>query len=364
MTSLFGTAWHTSSIPSTRRDQRPLPTPYFARGKIDIPIAMAKRPRSPSPTKSASGDADHDFWVSEPIEDRSSTFRAFFSPTMPAKELQKLDQIKDASHRILAWRSPSSQRTLVGNVRTLETGTDDDGERYGGRHVLKVIEEMRVEGAVVVARWYGGVMLGPARFAHIENSAGDAIRAWRQKEDSEGQKRRRVEDEDMEKTTLIVELADRDQNILVLRRLLEEKTKNAQSQAKQKPPSRPPLPAPDYSSMPLERLRQFDKARDSTVAFLLKRIDEVEKQQHAKSVSPDSWSPKPIQVDSAKEYPDTAATTVGDSKNRPISSEEAEKSLETGTNAESNSDPELNHVKLAPLNPFEEEESSDDDDHS
>jgi putative IMPACT (imprinted ancient) family translation regulator len=310
--------------------------------------------------KSASGDQDHDFWVSEPIEDRSSTFRAFFSPTMPAKELQKLDQIKDASHRILAWRSPSSQRTLVGNVRTLETGTDDDGERYGGRHVLKVIEEMRVEGAVVVGRWYGGVMLGPARFAHIENSAGDAIRAWRQNEDSEGQKRRRVEDEDMEKATLIVELADRDQNILVLRRLLEEKTKQTQPQAEQKPPSRPPLPAPDYSSMPLERLRQFDKARDSTVAFLLKKIDQAEKQETPKSTDP--WPPQPIQVESADKDRGHAAKGTVVPKDQPVPTDE--ESSETDTNAKTNPMLESKLIKLAPLKLFEEEESSDDDDES
>lgn len=321
---------------------------------------MAKRPRSPSPTGSASGKQGHDFWVSEPIEDRSSTFRAFFSPTMPAKELQNLNQIKDASHRILAWRSPSSQRTLVGNVRTLETGTDDDGERYGGRHVLKVIEEMRVEGAVVVARWYGGVMLGPARFAHIENSAGDAIRAWRQKEDSEGQKRRRVEDEGMEKATLIVELADRDQNILVLRRLLEEKTRHTQPQAGQKPPSRPPLPAPDYSSMPLERLRQFDKARDSTVAFLLKKIDEAEKQNNPQSTSPDSVSPQPSKDENVKKDPETAAEKIVVSIQQPASKDEDSSGI--STTAESNSVSESKPAKVAPLKPFEEESSDDDDD--
>lgn len=309
--------------------------------------------------KCASGEPDHDFWVSEPIEDRSSIFRAYFSPTMPAKELQNLAQIKDASHRILAWRSPSSQRTLVGNVRTLETGTDDDGERYGGRHVLKVIEEMRVEGAVVVARWYGGVLLGPTRFSHIENSAGNAIRAWRQKEDSEGQKRRRVEDEDMEKATLIVELADRDQNILVLRRLLEEKTKQTQPEAEQKPPSRPPLPPPDYSSMPLERLRQFDRARDSTVAFLLKKIDEAEKRNKPESTSPEPMSPQPWQAESVKKGPDTAARG---SVNQPASKDG--ESPGTDTKAETDSASESKPVKLAPLNPFEEEESSDDDNDS
>ena len=319
---------------------------------------MAKRPRSPSPSKDASGNSEHDFWISEVIDDRASQFQAFFSPTMPAKELQNLDRIKDASHRILAWRSPSSQRTLVGNKHILETGTDDDGERYGGRHLLKVIEEMRVEGALVVARYYGGVMLGPARFAHIENSARDATRAWRQNEDSEGQKRRRSEDEDMEKASLIVELADRDQNILVLRRLLEEKTKQTQPQAEQKGPSRPPIPAPDYSSMPLDRLRQFDKARDSTVAFLLKKIDEAEKQNSLLIASPGPDSPPPIQAENTRKDLSTTATGSDASKHEPVSAEEEMR--RTPHSVEDDSTTEPKHIKHAPLMPFEEESSDDD----
>ncbi|KAI5274602.1 SDA1-domain-containing protein [Aureobasidium subglaciale] len=295
-------------------------------------------------------DADHDLWISEKIEDRASIFQAWFSPTMPAKELQKLDQFKDASHRILAWRSPSSQRTLVGNVRTLETGTDDDGERYGGRHVLKVIEEMRVEGAIVVARWYGGVMLGPARFAHIENSARDAIRAWRQKEDSEGQKRRRIEDEDMERASLIVELTDRDQNILVLRKLLEEKTKQIQPQSNAEPKtsSRPSVPAPDYNLMPIDRLRQFDKARDSTVAFLLKKIDEAEKQISLRDANLDAKSPSPILA----EMP---GAIVADQAHLQTSA------VLQGTQALDTPGKVEKPLERAPQKPFEEEESSDDD---
>lgn len=274
---------------------------------------MSKRRRSPSPTKETTDDSEHDFWISEKIEDRASVFQAFFSPNMPAKELQDLDQIKSASHRILAWRSPSSQKTLIANVRTLETGTDDDGERYGGRHVLKVLEEMRVEGALVVARWYGGVMLGPARFAHIENASRDAIRAWRQKEDSEGQKRRRIEDEDMEKAGLIVELADRDRNIVVLRGLLEEKTKQASSQnGEQKAPPKPVAREVDYSSMSLERLRQFDKARDSTVAFLLKKIDDVEKQNSSKAIATDAEPAQDGQLEGIMSGKEATGDTQGD----------------------------------------------------
>ncbi|RKO86440.1 hypothetical protein BDK51DRAFT_4430, partial [Blyttiomyces helicus] len=59
----------------------------------------------------------------------------------------------------------------------LESGSDDDGERWAGARVLRVLEEEGVvDGCAVVSRWWGGEMLGPVRFAHIENSARDAVR--------------------------------------------------------------------------------------------------------------------------------------------------------------------------------------------
>lgn len=49
---------------------------------------------------------------------------------------------------------------------------DDDGEdAAGGRllHLLQVTNACNV--CVVVTRWYGGVLLGPSRFALINNTA-------------------------------------------------------------------------------------------------------------------------------------------------------------------------------------------------
>ena len=49
---------------------------------------------------------------------------------------------------------------------------DDDGESAaGGRllHMLQVVGGQDV--VVVVSRWYGGILLGPARFTHINNAA-------------------------------------------------------------------------------------------------------------------------------------------------------------------------------------------------
>ncbi|KAL1302731.1 hypothetical protein AAFC00_003085 [Neodothiora populina] len=240
-----------------------------------------KRQRSAS--SAASRKDDHDIWQSTKIEDRASIFIAYFSPTMPPKELQSTAQISAASHRMLAWRKPGSQRTLHTHSRALELGSDDDGEQYGGKRVLKVLEEMRVEGSLVVARWYGGVMLGPVRFNHIEDVARDAVRAWQQQEESEGAKRRKVTEEANEKVNLVLELRERDQSIKVLRGLLEDAQKAGEGEvvdaiSKSSAPASILTRKIDYASMTLDRLRQMDKARDSTVAFLLKKIDETEKQ--------------------------------------------------------------------------------------
>jgi len=49
---------------------------------------------------------------------------------------------------------------------------DDDGEAAaGGRllHLLQIVDARNV--VVVVSRWFGGTLLGPSRFTHINNAA-------------------------------------------------------------------------------------------------------------------------------------------------------------------------------------------------
>ena len=49
---------------------------------------------------------------------------------------------------------------------------DDDGESAAGGRLLKLLTLVGAEDVVVVvSRWYGGVLLGPARFTHINNAA-------------------------------------------------------------------------------------------------------------------------------------------------------------------------------------------------
>lgn len=307
-----------------------------------------------------------------------------------------------------AWRRASTQRTLLttggASGVTYTTSSDDDGEKYAGKRLEKVLNELNVQGTVVVARWYGGVLLGPVRFTHIENVARDAIARWTRSvggagagdaQSGGGGKRVKTGDDsspasgspakggpteaqkaadEATRLRLAEQLVYRDNSIAVLRALLAEKKNGQQQQQQQRidesstqklqqqqqqqqesidpavagsspaldsnnlkgkenlasqsaspaeatPPSASaaraaemdavskhasvststsPInpssvsPAPpstttanntatkphaqplDYTAMPLARLRQLEKARDATIAFILKQIDRAE----------------------------------------------------------------------------------------
>lgn len=234
---------------------------------------------------------------SSPIEDRASKFVALFSPDTSPKILQAHPPYKSASHRILAWRRPSKQQSLIPSPNApgkmlYDTGCDDDGEKYAGRKLANLLVDMDVVGAVVVARWYGGVLLGPARFEHIANVAREAIGKWKQSMGN-GAAAKKVkveatveltpEQEAEQKERLVKQLRDRDGSIKVLRDLLADKQSTLSrpvddpnvvrqsqgSQGKQ-------MTGPNYAVMPLKTLRQLEKARDTTITWILKQIDTIE----------------------------------------------------------------------------------------
>jgi hypothetical protein len=231
-----------------------------------------KRPASSSPSHD-----DPSVYISPAIVDRSSTFIGHYSPTLTAKEISKLPDLESASHKIAAWRFPSAQRTIKPTAKILyETGHDDDGEKNGGRTMEKMLDSMQVTGSVVVARWYGGVMLGPVRFQHMETAGRNAIKAWR---DEETNKKRKLDNEKLQKDEDAVDvvrlpgvLEERDRSIMVLRGLLAEKTGKSKTEVGAITPSK----KTEYEGLPLESLRKLEAARDRTIAFLLKQIDAEE----------------------------------------------------------------------------------------
>ncbi|KIW13216.1 hypothetical protein PV08_08403 [Exophiala spinifera] len=287
-----------------------------------------KRPLSPA---DGTGD-DGDIFSSSPILDRSSTFVAHFHPltssstsstpgqatkqaslTSTVKAFQSHADFASADHRMVAWRRPSAQRTLGLGPATSATkpiytvGSDDDGEKYAGKRLERVLIDLDAEGVVVVARWYGGILLGPVRFTHIEMVAREAIGKWKSRQEGQAKRQKTIAsshqetpsvsgpsatDEAHQQAKLAKQLVERDSSIVVLRGLLAEKTAKLQeggetsSQATSTPttqPSMSPAKKIDYSEMPLQRLRQLDKARDATIAFILKQIDLAEEEEKNKN---------------------------------------------------------------------------------
>ena len=116
--------------------------------------------------------------LSVPIVELKSTFIAHVTPvTDPSQVSTYLSallasdrRIRQATHNISAWRirgaSPDASFQDY----------DDDGETAaGGRllHLLQAVDAWDV--LVVVSRWYGGLKLGPRRFALINSAARDAL---------------------------------------------------------------------------------------------------------------------------------------------------------------------------------------------
>jgi Uncharacterized protein family UPF0029 len=149
-----------------------------------------------------------------------------------------------------------------------------------------VLVEMNEEGAVVVARWYGGVLLGPIRFAHMENCAREAIVKWKQgasgaEDNARAAQRRKLEDEQEQSVALVKTLHQRDSSISALRELLREKREQLARKMGDDVAVTPrtPTKSPDYQPMPLQALRRLEKARDATISWILKEIDKVEKEE-------------------------------------------------------------------------------------
>lgn len=175
-------------------------------------------------------------------------------------------------------------------------GHDDDGENWAGKKVERVLEMLGVTGSLVVARWYGGVMMGPARFACIESVAREAVGVWRSTycqtsqgssslitsaSNQAGSKRQRLDSaaeqkerkEQKERDELAAMLMERDTSIAVLRELLAEK--KAQISGEEVVPVTLAKTLV-YEGMGVEALRRLEKARDKTIGFVLREIEKVE----------------------------------------------------------------------------------------
>ncbi|GLD94483.1 hypothetical protein PINS_up003094 [Pythium insidiosum] len=108
------------------------------------------------------------------ITDRKSTFQGHACPVTCVEDVRSflallLDdrKIARAIHNMLAYR-------IVGDFVVKDN--DEDGEDGAGSKLSHLLELTHAENvAVVVTRWFGGVLLGPDRFKHINAAARQAL---------------------------------------------------------------------------------------------------------------------------------------------------------------------------------------------
>ncbi|EDO45445.1 predicted protein [Nematostella vectensis] len=115
----------------------------------------------------------------EPFTERKSTFQSHLAfVTKEAEVREMLHELKlnkkvaHATHNIMAYRIYNEERDAF------IQDCDDDGESAAGSRLLHLLEILQVKNVVVVvSRWYGGILLGPDRFKHINNSARELIKS-------------------------------------------------------------------------------------------------------------------------------------------------------------------------------------------
>ncbi|XP_060586891.1 protein IMPACT-like [Ruditapes philippinarum] len=131
-----------------------------------------------------SNHSDHSIETSDDLEcpvithgacvtDRRSTFQPHLAPVshkcqikMVLDKLYENKKIANATHNIYAYRITTSK----GSNNVMLQGCEDDGETHAGGRMLHLLQILNAENVIViVSRWYGGILLGPDRFKHINN---------------------------------------------------------------------------------------------------------------------------------------------------------------------------------------------------
>ena len=108
--------------------------------------------------------------------DRKSVFQAHLAEVHSADEAHEAmnilytdNKIARATHNIWSFRVVKDNGVMI-------CDNDDDGEKAAGGRLMHLLDMMNVKNVcVVVSRWYGGILLGPVRFKHINNVARELL---------------------------------------------------------------------------------------------------------------------------------------------------------------------------------------------
>jgi len=112
-------------------------------------------------------------FTGQSFEDRKSVFQGHVAVVTSVDQVQAVlrklyenKKIAHASHNMYAYR------IYVDSRKAWLQDCEDDGETAAGGRMLHLLDIMEAKNIlVVVSRWYGGILLGPDRFKHINNAA-------------------------------------------------------------------------------------------------------------------------------------------------------------------------------------------------
>jgi putative IMPACT (imprinted ancient) family translation regulator len=136
----------------------------------------------------------YEWFTGEPFMDRKSMFVAHACRVASEQEVREAltqllsssSKIQRATHNMYAWRLTEALKD--GNL-ILKHDNDDDGEDAAGSRMALLLHQRKEDGVlVVVSRWFGGIHLGPKRFAHIVNVSRELLlqcheQAWKKQVD-------------------------------------------------------------------------------------------------------------------------------------------------------------------------------------
>lgn len=113
-----------------------------------------------------------DILAGDPITDRKSKFVAHVARVASVDDVLSVITALRSNRVIAAAAHPTiyAYRFRVGSI--IAQDSEDDGETGASKKILFLLDQLRVEGVVVVVtRWFGGILLGPDRFKHIMSCA-------------------------------------------------------------------------------------------------------------------------------------------------------------------------------------------------
>lgn len=111
------------------------------------------------------------------VTEKKSTFQAHVATVKSKDDTGKVmakllanKKIKKATHNISAYRFFDEAKNCW------ISDNDDDGETGAGQKLASLLELIDAKDVIViVSRWFGGVLLGPARFRYINNVARELL---------------------------------------------------------------------------------------------------------------------------------------------------------------------------------------------